>query len=193
MEIVTCETPYEDPDEVLRVLDGLLATNIEGVILFHAAYTAGELGAHLGRWLLDHPMPLLSWSWPDPITGDNIVANSLCCQNFLLNMMGRLRVPYVWMHETVDAAAHPFVERFARSVRAKARFKHGRVLHVGGTRVQAFYDGETDELSVMRRFGLRFDRIDLQTALDRAAKFTAADLKRLREAIVKSPLCTKGG
>jgi L-fucose isomerase-like protein len=191
VEIVTCATPYEDPDEVLRVLDDLLATNIEGVILFHAAYTAGELGSHLGRWLLDHPMPLLSWSWPDPITGDKIVANSLCCQNFLLNMMGRMEVRYVWMHEAVGEAAHPFIERFARSVRAKARFKHGRVLHVGGTRVQAFYDGETDELSVMKRFGLRFDRIDLQTAFDRSAKFTDSQLRHLRNAIIKNPLCTK--
>ena len=191
VEIVTCDAPYQDPGALVARLDTLLAGRIDGVILFHAAYTCGEIGSHLGRWLLDHPMPLLSWSWPDPITGDAIVANSLCCQNFLLGMMGRLGVRYAWMHEPVGPGAHPFIERFLRSARAKSRFKHGKLLHVGGTRVEAFYDGEADELSVMRRFGLRFDRIDLQTALDRARKFTEKQIRALREAILKNPLCSK--
>ncbi|MDR1280065.1 MAG: fucose isomerase [Opitutaceae bacterium] len=192
VEIVTCDAPFQDPVALVRALDDLLATRIDGVILFHAAYTCGEIGAHLGRWLLDHPMPLLSWSWPDPVTGGAIVANSLCCQNFLLGMMARLGVRYVWIHEPVDAPAHPFIERFLRSARARSRFRHGKLLHVGGTRVEAFYDGETDELSVMRRFGLRFDRIDLQTALDRSRKFSdARHIRPLREAILQNPLCTK--
>jgi hypothetical protein len=66
---------------------------------------------------------------------------------------------------------------------------HGRVLHAGGSRVPAFYDGETDELAVMRRFGLRFDRVDLETVYQHGAKFSEADLRRVADSITKNERC----
>lgn len=190
--VVSAPTPVEDPDELISFLNGQLAQGVDGLVLFHATYTAGEIGSQLGRWLNDHPMPLLSWSMPEPATEScRLESNSLCCQNFLLNMFHRLGVKYAWLNADVGPDAQPVIARFARTVRARARFLHARVLHIGGSRVTAFYDGEVDELAVMRRFGLRFDRIDLQAAFDHARKFKDADLRRLRDAIVDSPSCAR--
>lgn len=190
--VVSAASPMEDPDELIAFLDGALAEGADGIVLFHAAYTAGEIGSQLGRWLIDHPMPLLSWSIPESMTeSGRLESNRLCCQNFLLNMFQRLGVKYAWLNAPEGPEAQELIIRFARSARARARFLHGRILHIGGSRVTAFYDGEVDELAVMRRFGLRFDRIDLQAAFDHARKFSDSDLRRLRDVIVTSPSCAR--
>ena len=92
-------------------------------------------------------------------------------------MFHRLGVKYAWLNAPEGPEAQELIVRFARTARARARFLHGRILHIGGSRVTAFYDGEVDELAVMRRFGLRFDRIDLQAAFDHARKFSDSDLE----------------
>jgi L-fucose isomerase-like protein len=188
IQVVTCPEPFEDPLAMLDALNKGLAQGVGGIILFHAAYTAGEIGSHLGRWLIDHPMPLLSWSFPDEAS-ERLSANSLCCQNFILNMLSRMGIKYVWQHAELDESALPFVQTFSKSVRARERFRHARVLHAGGSRVTAFYDGETDELSVMKQFGLRFDRVDLEAVHAHGKKFTDKQIQSVREAIVKSSLC----
>jgi L-fucose isomerase-like protein len=188
IEVVRLPEPFEDCAALVTALDRELPKGVAGLVFFHAAYTAGEIGSHLGRWLLDHPVPVLSWSHPDPAAERN-TANSLCCQNFILGMWRRLGVPYAWMHRAIDASAQPTLLGFARASRARARLKHGKILHVGGSRVTAFYDGEADELAVMRRFGLRFDRIDLETAHQYGKKrFSDKQVASLRKALKQSPL-----
>ena len=190
-EIVEAAEPFEDPRLLLETVAQFRREGVAGIIFFHAAYTAGEIGSHFGRWLSDNHLPVLSWSFPDEHTQDKNAANSLCCQNFILGMWKRLGVRYAWTHaETGSATAADAVARFARSVRARDRFLHGTVLHAGGSRVTAFYDGETDELEVMRRFGLRFDRVDLEAVYQHGKKqFRDSDLARVRDAIVQSPRC----
>ena len=134
-EIIRSPEPFEAPAPLLTFLDGALRDGVDAVVLYHAAYTAGELGSQLGRWLLDHPVPLLSWSHPDPHTGGNIEFNSLCCQNFLLNMFSRLGVAYTWIHGEPDGSMHEAIGAFSRTARARARLRHGKLLHVGGSRV----------------------------------------------------------
>jgi L-fucose isomerase-like protein len=190
--VISAAAPLEDPDELIAFLNGQLAQGVDGLVLFHAAYTAGEIGSELGRWLIDHPLPLLSWTVPESLTeSGRLESNRLCCQNFLLNMLHRLGVRYAWLNAPPGDEAGITIARFARTVRARARMLHARILHIGGSRVTAFYDGEVDELAVVRRFGLRFDRIDLQAAFDYARKFKDADLQRLRDVIVNSPLCAR--
>lgn len=189
VEVVALPEPFEDPAVLVAALDAELARGVAGLVFFHAAYTAGEIGSHLGRWLLDHPVPVLSWSHPDPAAERN-TANSLCCQNFILGMWTRLGVRYAWMHAPLTAAAQPPLRTFVRSSRAQARLRHAKILHVGGSRVTAFYDGEADELALMRRFGVRFDRIDIETAYQSAKRrFSDAQVARLREALKASPWC----
>jgi len=189
VELLCPDTSFENPDEMLAAADKLLAEGISGLILFHGSYTAGEIGSQLGRWLLDHPMPLLSWAYPEP-TGGRLTANSLCCQNFLLNTLHRMGVNYSWMfRDPADPGLPGDVKRFARCVRARSRLRHSRVVIVGTGRVPGFYDAECDELSVMRRFGLRFDRMGLEAAFDRAKKFSDADVAGVRTALTNPKLC----
>jgi L-fucose isomerase-like protein len=192
VEIVAADEPFEDPDALLAFLDSELAKGLAGVIFFHAAYTAGEIGSALGRWLLDHPLPLLSWAWPEPGTGDRNEANSLTCQNFILQMLGSLGVPYAWQHLPLDRSAVAPLESFARACYARHGFRRAKLLHAGGSRVTAFYDGEVDELAVFRTLGCRFDRVDLETVYQHACKrFTDAEVHRLVTALTAHPACAR--
>lgn len=188
VEIIPADHPFEDPRELIGFLNQLLVEPLAGVILVHASYTAGEIGAHLGRWLVEHQVPMLSWSFPDE-RGGAMQSNSLCCQNFLLNMWRRMGVRYAWMHEAVGGDAPEPLGRFLRSTRARDRFRHGRVLHAGGSRVTGFYDGEADELALMRRFGLQFDRVDLQVVAELARDIAAEEVGLIRETLLRHPQC----
>ena len=192
VEMVSAPAPFEDPGELLTFLDSELARGISGLVFFHAAFTAGEIGPALGRWLLDHPLPLLSWAWPEPGNGGRNEANSLTCQNFLLQMWGQMGVPYAWQHLPLDASARPGLERFARVCYARESFRHAPLLHAGGSRVAGFYDGEVDELAVARRLGCRFDRVDLETVHQHGRKrFREDDLRRLAEALTAHSDCAR--
>ncbi len=191
VEIVAAPEPCEDPTRLLAFLDGELTRGIGGIVFFHAAYTAGEIGSVLGRWLLDHRTPVLSWAWPEPGNGGANEANSLTCQNFILNMWKQLGVPYAWLHEELAPSAAPVLERFVRVAHARATLRNGKLLHAGGSRVTAFYDGEVDELAVMRRMGVRFDRFDLETIHQHGRKFTDKQLTSLRDALVNHPACAQ--
>lgn len=190
VEVVPCEAPFEDPQEMLAFLDSL--GPVAGIVFFHAAYTAGEIGSCLGRWLTDHPMPLFSWAWPEPGNGDKNEANSLTCQNFLLNMWKSMRISYAWMHRALDASATPALGTFLRACSARNRFRSARLLHAGGSRVTAFYDGETDELAVMRRLGCRFDRFDLEWIHQHGTKkFPDSVCRKLFQTLRSHPACAK--
>ncbi|QBG46995.1 fucose isomerase [Verrucomicrobia bacterium S94] len=187
-EIVRAEAPYEDADLMTAFLNCQLHEGIDGLILFHASYTTGELGAILGRWLTINHVPLLSWSFPDD-RGERLSANSMCCQNFLLGIFNTLGVKYAWFQQAVEADIHPMIPRFARSVRAVSRFKTGKLLTLGAARVPGFYDCELDELNVMKRYGIRVDRVGIDAVFDRAQKFSDAALKTVRDALIRSPEC----
>ncbi|MGJ8639980.1 MAG: L-fucose/L-arabinose isomerase family protein [Opitutaceae bacterium] len=190
VEVVCAPEPFEDPTALCALLDRELREELAGIVLFHAAYTAGEIGLHLGRWLLDHKLPLLSWAWPEPGSGGANEANSLTCQNFLLQMLKQMGVPYAWIHEEISDAAAPVLRTFSRAVHAKHTFKHAKLLHAGGSRVTGFYDGEVDELEVMKNLGCQFDRMDLETVYQRAKKkFTDSDMRRLKDALLAHPSC----
>lgn len=189
-EVISAPQPFEDPEELLSFARTLLADGLAGVVFFHAAYTAGEIGSHFGRWLDEHQIPVLSWSFPDP-AAERLSANSLCCQNFLLGMWKRLGVRYAWMHEPVENPAAPMLVRFGQSVRARGRFLHAKVLHAGGSRVTAFYDGETDELAVMKRFGLRFDRVEIEAVYGKAKRLAESDVRLLADTLKGDSRCAK--
>lgn len=190
VEVVSASEPFEDPAALCEFLDSELRKGLAGIVLFHAAFTAGEIGSHLGRWLLDHKLPLLSWAWPERGAGGANEANSLTCQNFILQMLKQMGVPYAWLHEEISSAAEPTLQTFCRAVHAKHSFKHAKLLHAGGSRVTGFYDGEVDELEVMKNLGCRFDRMDLEAVFQHAKKkFSDADVRRLMDALVAHASC----
>jgi len=188
-ELVAPDEPFESPDALLAALEAARTEGVAGVILFHASYTAGEIGSQVGRWLAEQKLPLLSWAYPEK-TGGRLTANSLCCQNFLLNAFTRLGVRYQWLFKPIDSeAVTPVVRRFGRSVRARQRFVNGRTLMVGASRVPGFYDAECDELAVMKRFGLRFDRMDLVQVVDHGRRFTEEQLRPIHAALTDAKVC----
>ncbi len=190
VEILHPENPYENPEELVRYLDAELGAGVDGILFFHSAYTAGEIGSSLGRWLLDHPTPLMSWAWPEPGNGGRNEANSLTCQNFLLNMWKAMGVSYCWTHQPVDSTALAYLVPFIRACHAKQAFKKAKLLHAGGSRVVAFYDGEVDELAVSKTMGCRFDRVDLEAVHQHAMKVVPdSALQKLLEAVKKDPRC----
>jgi len=63
VDIIDPPAPYEDADLLLAELDRHYVRGLDGIIFIHAAYTAGEIGAHLGRWLGEHALPVLSCLW----------------------------------------------------------------------------------------------------------------------------------
>lgn len=185
IDTVRSPRPIEDPAEMLSAAESMLADGAAGLVLHHSTYTAGEIGAHLGRLLLDRGVPVFSWSSVDP-PSERLSANSLCCQNFILNMWHRLGVRYAWAHGSGPHVRRHLAE-FAAAGRARARMLHAKLLHAGGSRVTAFYDGETDELAVMKRFGLRFDRVDLVEIAAKADAQNDREVGRLRDALVEHP------
>ncbi len=188
-QLIFAPEPFEDPDCLIAFAQQQLSDELAGVIFLHATYTTGELGSQFGRWLAEHHTPVLSWSLPDP-RGGNLQANSLCCQNFLLNMWRRLGVRYAWTHQEVAEPAAGIILRFLSTARARDRFRQGRVVHVGGSRVTAFYDGEVDELAVMCSFGLRFDRMDLQQAYEASRRFKDSQVQELSRTVLENPRCS---
>ncbi|MBK1875901.1 L-fucose/L-arabinose isomerase family protein [Pelagicoccus mobilis] len=192
VEVLRADEPFEDPRELCAFLDTKLQEGIAGVVFFHAAYTAGEIGSYFGRWALDHKVPLLSWAWPEEGTGGANEANSLTCQNFLLQMWKQMGVPYAWLHETIGKKAAPLLEQFCRAAYTRQSFAYAKLLHAGGSRVTAFYDGEVDELAVMKNLGCNFDRVDLEAVYQHAKnKFADADLIRVKDALINHPSCNE--
>lgn len=189
IELLAPPEPFESGEDVVAAAEKLRSNGARGFILFHASYTAGEVGSQFGRWLHDQRLPLLSWAYPEPV-GARLTANSLCCQNFILNTLRRLDVRYHWIFKAMDdRSASTLLLRFGRCVRARTRMIGGKLLHLGVGRVPGFYDAETDELAVFKRFGLRFDRIDLVQIFDHSKRFSDAQLRSAMRAIVESPLC----
>ncbi|MDQ8201441.1 fucose isomerase [Pelagicoccus sp. SDUM812003] len=192
IEVIRAPEPYEDPEALCDYLDSELKSGLAGIVFFHAAYTAGEIGSCLGRWLIDRHVPLLSWAWPEQGTGGSNEANSLTCQNFLLQMWKQMGVPYAWIHEEIDEAANEVLAQFSRAAYARQGFRSAKLLHAGGSRVTGFYDGEVDELEVMKNLGCRFDRVDLETVYQHAkARFKDAEVLRLKKALESHPACSK--
>ena len=191
IEVISDPEPFEDADALVKFATEQKSGGLAAIVFFHAAYTAGEIGSQFGRWLLDNPLPILSWAWPEPGNGDRNEANSLTCQNFILGMWKQMGVDYAWMHKPITEEAQPLIGRFARAAYARDQFNQAKILHAGGSRVTAFYDGEVDELAVMKSFGVRFDRVDLEAVYQHGKKFTDTQLSRLVDTLVNNPRCER--
>jgi len=184
--------PIQTKEEMLTLLDHYYAYGMKALIIYQASYIQGDLALLLARWLMDHDMPILSWSHTE-VTGGSLTANRLCGQNFLLNNLASMEVPYSWIFEEPgDASLNESLGRFIRTVSAKARLKHAKILMVGGMRVPGFYDCELNEMSIAKHFGLAVDRIDMHTIwLHGEAHFSDAALAPLVEKLLASPLVAK--
>ncbi len=182
-ELIYPQEPFEDHNLLKKFLDDAAYQGIDGIILYHAAYTTGEVASTLGLWLLEHKLPIFSYAMPEQ-TGANLQANRLCCQNFILSILGGLGVKYHWLFcPPNDVRFEEHMQRFCRISRAIGRIKGKKALIAGASRVPGFYDCEINELAVLKRFGLGFDRVNLLEITSYMDDFSADQIEEIKNAI----------
>ncbi|MFA0087932.1 hypothetical protein BCU70_09750 [Vibrio sp. 10N.286.49.C2] len=186
------EEPIQTKEQMLALLENYYARGMKALIVYQASYIQGDLALALALWLADHNVPILSWSHTET-TGGSLTANRLCGQNFLLNNLSSMQIPYSWIFEEPGAESlNESLGRFIRTTSAKARLKHAKLLMVGGMRVPGFYDCELNEMSIAKHFGLSIERIDMHTIwLHGEAKYSDDVLIPLVDQLVSSQVVAK--
>ncbi|MDG3086224.1 hypothetical protein P7F88_08945 [Vibrio hannami] len=186
--ILAEEEPIQTKEEILELLETYYAKGMKALVVYQASYIQGDLALALAKWLSDHDVPMLSWSHTETI-GGSLTANRLCGQNFLLNNLSSMEVKYSWIFEEPGAPSlTESLGRFIRSVSAKARLKHAKILMVGGMRVPGFYDCELNEMSISKHFGLGVDRVDMHTIWTHGEeKYPESTLAPLVDRLLSSP------
>lgn len=178
--------PIQTKAELLELLNKYAASGMKALIVYQASYIAGDLAMALAIWLRENKMPLLSWSHTE-VTGGNLSANRLCGQNFLLNNLSSMGVPYTWLFkEPTDRDLGEPLGRFIRAASARARLKQSKILMVGGMRVPGFYDCELNEVSIAKHFGLDVERVDLSTIFRHGEKFSDEQVSSVVEQLISS-------
>lgn len=188
-ELIVSPEPLQSKEEILSWLVEMKHADIDGIIIYQASYIAGDLAAVCGRWFMENPIPLLSWSH-DEAVGGRLSNNRLCGQNFFLNIMHSSHVKYSWLFESPESpslAEHLMV--FAKACYGKASLNQSAVLMVGGFRVPGFYDCEMNEMAILRHLGLRIDRIDMETMWRYSQKFKDVDIANIKKALLTHKRC----
>lgn len=184
-----CSAALQTKEELLDWLERMHKNDVDGIIIYQGSFIAGELAATLARWLIQNPMPVLSWSH-DEKTGGRLSNNRLCGQNFLLNIMHANAVKYSWVFESPDS---PVLEEriltFAKAVYAKASIDQQTIGMIGGFRVPGFYDCEINEMELLKRFGLTVDRVDFETIWKHSQKFTDFQVLEIKNELLNHPYC----
>ncbi|MDW7694797.1 hypothetical protein R9C00_08590 [Flammeovirgaceae bacterium SG7u.111] len=187
--LVCSKEPLQTPEDVLGWLEQAKKEGLDGVIIYQGSFMAGELGATVARWLMQNPTPVLSWSH-DEATGARLSNNRLCAQNFLLNIFKSSGVKYSWLFESPRSeslAEHMMV--FAKAVYAKASINQRTIGMIGGFRVPGFYDCELNEMALLKRFGIKVDRVDFETIWEHGKRFSGALISEIKEELLNHPLC----
>lgn len=188
-EIIVSPEPLQFKEEMLEWLQSVKRDGIDGIIIYQASYIQGDLAATAAMWFAQNGVPVLSWSH-DEVTGGRLSNNRLCGQNFFLNILNSNGVKYSWLFESPNSptlAEHLLV--FAKAAYAKSALNQKSILMAGGFRVPGFYDCELNEVAIMRRMGLRVDRVDMETIWRYGAKFMESDIAEIMKALVANERC----
>lgn len=190
-EFVTAEEPFQDHLALRSFLDDAAHEGLDGIILCHAAYTTGEIASQLGAWLAKHQIPIFSFAMPEPMgAGQNLSANRLCSQNFVLGILNKLNVRYQWLFCPPDDEMFEVeLVRFARSCRTLSNIKGRKALIAGAGRVPGFYDCEVNEIAVLKKLELGFDRVNLVDITSRMPGFAQSDINEIKQIILNDPDC----
>lgn len=190
-ELISADEPFQDHAKLKAFLDDAAHKGLDGIVLCHAAYTTGEIASQLGTWLAKHKTPIFSFGMPEPMgDGQNLSANRLCSQNFVLGILSHLDVRYQWLFcEREDERFSSELERFARVSRAISNFKGRKALIAGAGRVPGFYDCEVNEIAIMKKLELGFDRVNLIDITSRMAEFAQQDIEKIKGLILDDPDC----
>ncbi len=183
-EIVTADEPFQDHIKLEKFLNKHSSEGLDGIILYHSAYTTGEVASTLGSWLQNRNIPLFSYAMPEP-TGANLTANRLCSQNFVLGILNNLDVKYQWLFcQETDPRFNEHLLRFANVVNAISKLQGRKALIAGAGRVPGFYDCEVNELEVLKRFKIGFDRVNLVDITSKMGTFSQESILEIKSAIL---------
>ncbi|MBB3701093.1 hypothetical protein KMW28_18165 [Flammeovirga yaeyamensis] len=187
---LTCTSePIQTKEDILAWLQSQEKEGVDAIVVYQGSYIAGDLAATLARWLVQHLVPVLSWSH-DEATGGRLVNNRLCGQNFLLNILSSSKVKYSWLFENPKSEnLKELIMPFAKAVYAKASMNQRMIGMVGGFRVPGFYDCELNEIALLERYGLIVDRVDFETIWKHGQKFKESDIDEIREKLLYHPAC----
>lgn len=188
-EVVCAQEPVQTKEEMLCWLEEMKKEPVDGLIVYQGSYIAGDLAATTAHWLVQNPIPVLSWSH-DEVTGNRLSNNRLCGQNFLLNILHSSKVKYTWLFESPKSetlAKH--LLPFAKAVYAKASMNQRTICMIGGFRVPGFYDCELNELALLERYGLLVDRVDFETIWKHGEKFKEEDIEEIKHELLNHPSC----
>ena len=190
-ELVCADEPFEDHLALKAYLDSADNGQLDGIFLCHAAYTTGEVASQLGTWLAQRNIPIFSYAMPEPMgPKQNLSANRLCSQNFVLGILHSLDVKYQWMFATTDdPRVAKEITSFAKVARTIGSIKGRKALIAGAGRVPGFYDCEVSEIDVLRRFELGLDRINLIDITTRMADFKVSDIDEIKRLILEHKDC----
>ncbi|MDG3087593.1 hypothetical protein P7F88_16605 [Vibrio hannami] len=191
-ELICADEPFQDHQKLKAFLDDAAHGGVDGIVLCHVAYTTGEIASQLGTWLAKHKTPIFSYGMPEPMgAGQNLSANRLCSQNFVLGILSGLGVRYQWLFSPQgDEKFASELQRFARVSRAISNIKGRKALIAGASRVPGFYDCEVHELSVLEKFELGFDRVNLIDITSKMGEFAQEDIEKIKGLILDDPDCT---
>lgn len=190
-ELICADVPFEDHLELKAFLDETDNGELDAIFLCHAAYTTGEVASQLGTWLSQRNLPIFSYAMPEPMgPKQNLSANRLCSQNFVLGILNSLDVKYQWLFAPMDdPKVTDEITRFANVARAIGSIKGRKALIAGAGRVPGFYDCELSEIDVLRRFELGFDRINLIDITSRMSDFKDSDITQIKRLILEHKDC----
>ncbi len=190
-ELVVAPEPFQDHIELKQFLDDAAHGGLDGIVLCHSAYTTGEVGSQLGAWLSKQQTPVFSLAMPEPMgNGLNLQANRLCSQNFVLGILNSLDVKYQWLFCSEDEPrVAEEIGRFARVSRALGTVRGRKALIAGASRVPGFYDCEVNEIEIMKKLELGFDRVNLVDITSRMAEFNPADVAEIKGLILSDEDC----
>ncbi|RZP73069.1 hypothetical protein D8T51_19175 [Vibrio vulnificus] len=190
-ELICADEPFQDHLALKAFLDDVAHQGVDGIVLCHAAYTTGEVASQLGTWLSKHQTPIFSFGMPEPMgNGQNLSANRLCSQNFVLGILNHLDVRYQWLFcPPSDEKFESELSRFARVSRALANIKGRKALIAGAGRVPGFYDCEVNEIAILKKLELGFDRVNLIDITSRMAEFSQADVDEVKRLILTDANC----
>ncbi|AEX22349.1 MULTISPECIES: L-fucose/L-arabinose isomerase family protein [Vibrio] len=190
-DFIAAQEPFQDHTELQQFLDDAAHGGIDGLVLCHSAYTTGEVASQLGTWLSRHKTPIFSLAMPEPMgNGLNLQANRLCSQNFVLGILNSLDVKYQWLFcAPQDERVEAELQRFARVSRTLSQLKGRKALIAGASRVPGFYDCEVNELEIMKKLELGFDRVNLVDITSRMSEFKDDDVQEVKRLILSHPDC----
>ncbi|MGR5144444.1 L-fucose/L-arabinose isomerase family protein [Photobacterium sp. DNB23_23_1] len=190
-DLIVAKEPFQDHRELKAFLDDAAHGGLDGIVLCHSAYTTGEVASQLGTWLAKHQTPIFSLSMPEPMgNGLNLQANRLCSQNFVLGILNSLGVKFQWQFcQPQDPKVKHELQAFTRVCRALGYLRGRKALIAGASRVPGFYDCEINEIEIMKKLELGFDRVNLVDITSRMGEFREEDIAEIKRQIISNKDC----